>query len=105
MYADPDVAGGKVTGLSLQVGVAARAHEREKLERLCRYIARPTVSEKRLSLLSNGHLRCETETQYRDGTTHVIVQPLNFVARLVAEAAGELGALTACSPPARILCG
>ena len=48
---------GKVAGFSLHAGVAARAHEREKLERLCRYIARPAVSEKRLSLLSNGHVR------------------------------------------------
>ena len=31
---------GKVAGFSLHAGVAARAHERKKLERLCRYIAR-----------------------------------------------------------------
>ena len=30
---------GKVAGFSLHAGVATRAHEREKLERLCRYIA------------------------------------------------------------------
>ena len=34
---------GKVAGFSLHAGVAARANERDKLERLCRYIARPTV--------------------------------------------------------------
>ena len=33
-----------------QAGVAARADEGKKLERLCRYISRPAVSEKRLSL-------------------------------------------------------
>jgi hypothetical protein len=27
------------------------------------------VSEKRLSLLSNGHVRYELKTPYRDGTT------------------------------------
>lgn len=32
---------GKVAGFSLQAGVTARAHERKKLERLCRYITRP----------------------------------------------------------------
>jgi hypothetical protein len=47
---------GKVVGLSPHAGVAARADERQKLERLCRSIARPVVSEKRLSLLGNGHL-------------------------------------------------
>jgi hypothetical protein len=35
---------------SLHAGVAAEAWERSKLERLCRYITRPAVSEKRLSL-------------------------------------------------------
>jgi hypothetical protein len=45
---------------------------------LCRYIARPAVSEKRLSLLSNSHVRYELKTPYRDGTTHVIFEPLDF---------------------------
>ena len=57
---------GKVAGFSLHAGVAARAHERKKLERLCRYIARPAVSEKRLSLLSNGHVRYDV-----NGVTNV----------------------------------
>jgi hypothetical protein len=39
-------AAGKVGGFSLHAGVAARANEREKLERLCRYISRPAVSRK-----------------------------------------------------------
>ena len=39
---------GKVAGFPLHAGVAARADERKKLERLCRYIARSAVSEKRL---------------------------------------------------------
>jgi hypothetical protein len=38
---------GKVAGFSLHAGVAARADERKKLERLCRYISRPAVSESR----------------------------------------------------------
>ena len=75
---------GKVAGFSLHAGVAARAHERKKLERLCRYIARPAVSEKRLSLLHNGKVRYELKTPYRDGTTHVIFEPLDFIVRLVA---------------------
>jgi hypothetical protein len=35
---------GKVAGFSLYAGIAARANERDKLERLCRYIARPAVA-------------------------------------------------------------
>jgi len=37
---------GKVAGFSRHAGVAARADERQKLERLCRYISRPAISEK-----------------------------------------------------------
>jgi hypothetical protein len=43
-------AAGKVGGFSLHAGVAAPADEHSKLERLCRYISRPAVSEERLSL-------------------------------------------------------
>ena len=41
---------GEVAGFSLHAGVATKTNERTKLERLCRYITRPAVSTKRLSL-------------------------------------------------------
>jgi hypothetical protein len=75
---------GKVAGFSLHAGVAARADQRQKLERLCRYISRPALSEKRLSLTPNGNVRYRLKTPYRDGTTHVIFEPLDFIARLAA---------------------
>ena len=53
----------------------ANAHQRKKLERLCRYIAWPAISEKRLSLTGQGKVRYELKTPYRDGTTHVIFIP------------------------------
>jgi hypothetical protein len=71
---------GKVAGFSLHAGVVAGSDERKKLERLCRYISRPAVSEKRLALTANGHVRYELKTPYRDGTTHVIFEPLDFAA-------------------------
>lgn len=64
--------------------MAAGRHERKKLERLCRYISRPAVSEQRLSLTSNGNIRYRLKTPYKDGTTHVIFEPLDFIARLAA---------------------
>lgn len=66
---------GKVSGFSLHAGVAARADQRDKLERLCRYICRPAVSEKRLSPTNNGLVRYRLKTPYRDGTTHVFFEP------------------------------
>jgi hypothetical protein len=74
----------KVAGFSLHAGVAARADQRQKLERLCRYISRPAISEERLSLTQNGKVRYQLKTPYRDGTTHVIFEPLDFIARLAA---------------------
>jgi hypothetical protein len=47
----------KEAGFSLHAGVSTKAHQREKLERLCRYVSRPAVSEKRLALTSNGNIR------------------------------------------------
>lgn len=45
------------SGFSLHAGVAAQGWERAKLERLCRYITRPAISEKRLSLRSSDNIR------------------------------------------------
>ena len=75
---------GEVAGFSLHAGVATKFHERSKLERLCRYVTRPPVSTTRLSLIRNGKLRYELKTPWRNGTTHVIFEPLDFIARLVA---------------------
>jgi ribosomal protein S27E len=75
---------GKIAGFSLHAGVATKTRERNKLERLCRYIARPGVSEKRLAITSRGMVSYELKTPYRDGTTHVIFEPLDFIAKLAA---------------------
>ena len=75
---------GKVSGFSLHAGVAAGCDERKKLERLCRYISRPAVAEKRLSLTPGGNIGYQLTTPYPDGTTHVIFDPLDFMARLAA---------------------
>ena len=66
----------------LHAGVATKTCERKKLERLCRYISRPAVAEKRLTVTSRGMVRYELKTPYRDGTTHVIFEPLDFIAKL-----------------------
>jgi len=40
-----------------------------------------------LSLTSQGKIRYELKTPYRDGTTHVIFEPVEFIARLAAPVA------------------
>ena len=73
---------GETAGFSLHAGVATRANERARLERLCRYITRPAVSTKRLSLTRNGQVRYELKTPWRNGTTQVIFEPLDFMYRM-----------------------
>ncbi len=68
----------------MHAGVMSEAHQRDKLERLCRYVSRPAVSEQRLALTANGQVRYELKTPYRNGTTHVIFQRLDFIAKLAA---------------------
>ncbi len=75
---------GKVAGFSLHAGVATKAHERDQLERLCRYIARPAVSTKRLALTRHSKVRYELKTPNNDGTTQVLFEPLDFISRLAA---------------------
>ncbi len=74
----------KIAGFSLHAGVFADTHQKDKLERLCRYIARPGVSEKRLSLTTSGNIRYELKTPFTDGTTHVFFSPIDFVGKLAA---------------------
>ena len=51
---------------------------------MCRYITRPAVSTERLSLTSQGNIRYRLKAPYRDGTTDVVLEPLDFIARLAA---------------------
>jgi hypothetical protein len=71
-------------GFSLHAGVACSPAETDILQRLTRYIARPALAESRLSLTAQGDLRYRIKSPWRDGTTHLILQPLDFLARLAS---------------------
>lgn len=75
---------GHLEGFDLHAAVAVHADDREGLERLCRYLARPAVARDRLALLSCGRVRVELEHPWRDGTTHLDFEPLDFSGRLAA---------------------
>jgi hypothetical protein len=42
------------------------------------------VSVERLSLTAQGQVRYRLKTPYRDGTTDILLEPLDFIARLAA---------------------
>ncbi|WP_274519433.1 transposase [Legionella cincinnatiensis] len=74
----------KSSGFSLHAGVSVKSYQRDKVERLCRYITRPAVSTQRMKFLPDGKIRYELKTPYKNGTTHVVFEPLDFIVRLVA---------------------
>ena len=59
-------------------------NDRKKRERICRYISRPSLSEKRLSLNAHGQVVYELKKAYDNGTTHFILNPLDFLSRLAS---------------------
>jgi hypothetical protein len=73
-----------VAGVSLHANVSVPARDRKRLERLCRYVARPPLATERLSRLSDGRLLYRLKRRWRDGTTHIVFEPLELLERLVA---------------------
>ena len=60
--------------MSLHADVAVPARDRRRLERLCRYVARPPLALDRLEAMSDGRLAYRLQTRWRDGTTHVLME-------------------------------
>ena len=71
-------------GFSLNAAVACTAVQRNKLERLARYVARPAIALERLAVDGVGRVVLELTHPFRDGTTHVIFTPEDWLARLAA---------------------
>ncbi len=63
-----------VDGFSVHANVSLRAHQRAKLENLCRYMLRPPLAVERLERLASGRLAYRMKTAWRDGTTHVMAK-------------------------------
>lgn len=74
----------KNAGFSLHAGVAMNSTERSKIEKLCRYIARPAVSLNRLSLSPSGQVIYTLKKPYDDGTTKIKMTQLELMERLAA---------------------
>jgi hypothetical protein len=64
--------------------VRVEAHDRKRLEQLCRYITRPALSDERVQLNAAGQVELKLKTPWRDGTTHLVMSPLEFMQRLAA---------------------
>ena len=71
-----------VAGFSVHANVCIEARDRMRLERLCRYAARPAVATERLTALPDGRLLYRLKRPWRDGTTAVILETQDFMAKL-----------------------
>ena len=56
--------------------------KRKELERLCRYITRPAIANERLKRNPAGQVVLQLKSPYRDGTTHIVMSPLELMQRL-----------------------
>ena len=74
----------RLPGVSLHAATVCEAAQRDKLEKLCRYIARPAIANERLSINERGQVIYRFKQPFRDGTTHVVLDPMDFIARLAA---------------------
>ena len=72
----------RYSGFSLHAGVSCKSYERKKLEHICRYISRPSLSEERLLVNNQGQVIYKLKTPYQNGTTHIVLSPLDFLSRL-----------------------
>ena len=71
-------------GFSLHAGVRCGADQRRELEHLCRYITRPAIANERLKRNAAGQVVLQLKSAYKDGTTHVVMSPLEFMQLLAA---------------------
>ncbi|MCP4136907.1 MAG: transposase, partial [bacterium] len=69
-------------GMSLHADVAVPARDRQRLERLCRYILRPPLALERLEALPDGLLSYRLKNRWRDGTTHILMERRELLERL-----------------------
>jgi hypothetical protein len=73
-----------IDGFSLHAAARVEAHDRKRPEQLCRYITRPALSDERVQLNAAGQVELKLKMPRRDGTTHLVMSPLEFMQRLAA---------------------
>lgn len=81
---DTERAARTVAGYNLHVSIPIIGSDRRGLERQLRYMGRPPLSEERLSKTADGKLRVKLKSAWSDGTSSIILTPMEFLERLVA---------------------
>ena len=71
-------------GFSLHAATRIAGLDRQGLERLCRYVARPALASGRLRILDSQRLCFALKTPWSDGTSHLLLSPLDLLEKLAA---------------------
>jgi hypothetical protein len=71
-------------GFSLHAATTVAGGDRAALERLCKYVARPPLAVGRLTQVSDDLLSFQLKTPWSDGTTAILLSPLELVEKISA---------------------
>ncbi len=71
-------------GFSLHAATRIAASDKDGLERLCRYVARPPLAAGRLTALSEDELLFKLKTPWSDGTRSLIFSPMELIEKISA---------------------
>jgi hypothetical protein len=74
----------RLDGFDLDAEVCVKAHDRPRLEALCRYVLRPPLALDRLKILGQDLVAIELKRPWSNGTTHVSMSVRTFFTRLAA---------------------
>ena len=71
-------------GFSLYAATRIAAENRQGLEQLCRYVARPALAAGRLRIIDADQLTFALKTPWSNGTTHLVLSPHELLEKLAA---------------------
>ena len=69
-------------GFDLHADLVIGAGQRERLERVCRYVLRAPVAADRLQRTADDEVIVSLRRPWRDGTTAIVLSPLELIERL-----------------------
>jgi hypothetical protein len=73
-------------GVNLYAKQLVDGRDRPQLERLCRYVMRPPLSQERLEWRTDGRLELTLKNVWKDGTRALVLEPFDLLVRLCSAA-------------------
>jgi hypothetical protein len=71
-------------GFDLHANGWVPPNDRARLEQLCRSLLRPPLAQDRVQLRADGRVLVELKTVWRDGPSHLLFEPIEFMENLAA---------------------